>query len=387
MSGKPQGFENDSQGKPEWLMLEDVIISYVCSLGSQLNRSQVTTLMRQKEVTIALDGIDEIIQKAPWITKGITELPNHRPNYHLITSSRVAQYMDSIPFLAITLMPFTDKQRNGFIRNWFEKNMQHKSDAIINHFDKAKEIADVVRNPLLATLLCVLAEHNVNLPEDELRLYEQRMKLLVGHYDLHKQINRLDSLPEHLELIARKVAFSLHCANSRQASINHLEEMALSSLRQKLGPAQIKIGVKELINPCNILVPMSDDGLFGFGHLRYQEYLVACELNLDRGHDIYPLLNKEWWRSCILFYAKMADSLEFMIDAILKANHSNKILKMIDALINVRPVFERASLRRTVEFMKTVGIDQANYESMEEQYSEFNYIIDDVPEMSTEYDQ
>lgn len=43
--------------------------------------------------------------------------------------------------------------------------------------------AEIIRNPLLATTLCVLAKNEIELPNTEITLYDERLKLLTGYYD------------------------------------------------------------------------------------------------------------------------------------------------------------------------------------------------------------
>ena len=57
---------------------------------------------------------------------------------------------------------------------------------------------------------------------------------------------------------------------------------------------------------------MTQDGQLGFGHLRYQEYLAACEIRYNRGIDIKKLLNKSWWRGALTLFSMLADDISFL---------------------------------------------------------------------------
>jgi hypothetical protein len=46
---------------------------------------------------------------------------------------------------------------------------------------------------------------------------------------------------------------------------------------------------------------MTEDGKVGFGHLRYQEYLAALEIQSNRAINIIEYMDQEWWRGVLVF--------------------------------------------------------------------------------------
>ena len=138
------------------------------------------------------DGVDEVIGSNAWITNAIKEFGGRYRDTQLIISSRFGgKYFAELKYLSIQLLPFTDEQRERFFNAWFENNEDVRSSELLEHISKHAEIGEIVRTPLLATIMCVLAEFKIPLPESEVRLYEERMKLLLGHYDTHKGIKRI----------------------------------------------------------------------------------------------------------------------------------------------------------------------------------------------------
>ncbi len=77
--------------------------------------------------------------------------------------------------------------------------------------------------------------------------------------------------------------------------------------------------VEELIDPCNILIPMTINGEYGFGHLRFQEYLAATELVSNRGIDVNPLMKQSWWRDTLVLFSQLTDNIEFIINSLVTA--------------------------------------------------------------------
>lgn len=329
--------------------LERGISSYFCTLGLNITPSMLIDMFRQKKVLVLLDGIDEAIKRAPWILGAIRDLSERYTQIQIIVSSRMSgEYLQKIPFFGITLLPFTDKQRERFIKGWFEGRSKSKVTQILNHLNQFRDLNDIIRNPLLATILCVLADHDVPLPDSEVRLYEERMRLLLWQYDIHKKAVRLNSLPHHLELVARKVGYILHKAGTRYAEPDFLVNHTVSALGDKLSREQIDLAFTELVDPCNILVSMTDDGQLGFGHLRYQEYLVACELKNNRGIPVGPLMSQSWWRGVLTLFAQMTDEIEFIIDWAIKRGEISAVYETLEAMLSVRPEQEKAALREII---------------------------------------
>jgi hypothetical protein len=267
-----------------------------------------------------------------------------------------------MPFLGITLLPFTDEQRERFIRGWFSTPGDRRVSLILNHLSGSPQVAELVRNPLLATILCVLAEHEVPLPDTEVRLYEERFRLLLGEYDVYKGTTRLRSRRQVLERVARRLAYRIHLKEARQAQPDLLKKLAVQDLQRRFPARQIEMAVDELMSPCNVLVPMSEDGQVGFGHLRYQEFLAACELRQNRGVDLMPFLSRPWWRDTLKLFAQMTDDIEFVVESLMRecvtADEENALREMIGA----RPKRERQVLSETAAMLATEDVDGSELE-------------------------
>lgn len=292
------------------------------------------------------------IKDNEWLTKAIVNLSDkYEDHLQILTSSRIiGDHLKEIPFLTVTLLPFTDLQRNEFIKKWFNDTDKEIVKKIISHLENNEEINKITRNPLLITTLCVLARNNLTLPHTEIRLYNDRLKLLTGYYDSVKQIQtRIASLPQDLEFLARKIAFYLHENNKRESSIEDLEDTAIIVMENVLNERKSKIALKELINPCNILIPMNEKGEYGFGHLRFQEHLAAIELNSNRSIDIRQLLKSKWWEDTLLLFARMSDDLVWLIKFLRHYIFANQEIKiMVNKMTTVRPKKERETLSKMI---------------------------------------
>lgn len=319
------------------------LAEYYKACGSSINKKDIENVIREKECTLLLDGVDEVVKKYNGILNLIKDLKNKYSDLHVVVSSRPGEYVSKIRLLGVNLLPFSEPQRNQFIISWFEKSDVDKSHQVIKHLANRQELSAIVRSPLLATILCVLAEHDAPLPINEIELYKERMRLLLGQYDVHKKIKRLKSTVNDLEYVSRKVAFTIHNLERRHL---HQSEI-LQSLRliaTRLSSEKLELAVAELVDPCNVLMPMTEDGELGFGHLRYQEYLVACELMANRGQGVGKLLREPWWRGAMVLFSQSTDNIDFLANWVINHGHYADVLTTFREMVKVRPEEEQSRI-------------------------------------------
>jgi hypothetical protein len=89
---------------------------------------------------------------------------------------------------------------------------------------------------------------------------------------------------------------------------------------------------------------MTEDGKFGFGHLRYQEHLAAKELVSNRGIEILPMLKQEWWYGVLILFAQMNQKLFWLIKAMGDQRECSNYQQILEAMIATRPKAEQVNL-------------------------------------------
>lgn len=330
--------------------LERYLLRHFVQIGVPLDASELARSLNREGAVLILDGLDEALKAAPWIVDGVVELADRYTRCQLIVSSRSSVFdARRIPFLTISLLPLTELQLAAFIDSWFPDSSAPEPEQIKRHLAQNPQLAGCVRSPILATILCVLAEHRVPLPHSEVRLYNERLRLLLGEYDIHKSVSRLQSHPSELELVARKAALALHSRGLRELPLDELLAETRRFLATKMDDPRILTAVHELADPCNILVPMTEDGRVGFGHLRFQEHLVALELHANRGLDVGRLLHKPWWRGALVIFAQMSDDLEFIVPWVVEHGSTPRARETINAMLAGRSGAERAQLTAALE--------------------------------------
>jgi hypothetical protein len=128
--------------------------------------------------------------------------------------------------------------------------------------------------------------------------------MMSGSLDDAKRIvRRIFTSQDDLEDACRKIAFGLHSKGLRYATAEEHVELLVSDVNLGWTREHAKKVVGELIEPCQLLVLMSESQLVGLGHLRFQEYFAAQELLR------LPLLQNVLWRDVFVFYAMSSNSI------------------------------------------------------------------------------
>jgi predicted NACHT family NTPase len=357
----------------------DLLVQAVCAyinhhaIGDTVDVPTLNKILLRKGGVLLLDGLDEVAKLCPWILEAIAEVPQKYKKLQVITSSRLTgDYVERIPFFGVTIKEFTDSQRDAFIQRWFGEtpspdDSKAKAASVLSHLATHQHVRDIVKNPLSATIMCVLAEKAIQLPQTEVQLYKERFRLLLGDYDLHKGIKRVETHHDTLYKVAVKLAFYLHSSNTRQGASEELQSEVLRILSSRYSPEVLIQAVGELADPCNVLVPMNIQGEYGFGHLRFQEYLAACEIITNRNINWVDYIYSDWWRGAMSLLAQMSDDIEFIFKAALDGSQFGRALPTLNAMLKDKSEKE---IGRLDEWIRRIN---SNKEPSDEEIRERRY--------------
>jgi len=295
-------------------------------------------------LTLILDGLDEVYNTIPNIITAISQFKNNNPNSQLIVSSRdCVSYLNDIDFLGITLLPFTEEQLNKFIRGWLKD--KEKADALIESI-KNRDLFEHVKTPLLATITCDLVEKGINAPSTENEIYSERLRLLTGEYDTHKNIDRQKQKGELLRKCAMKIAFKMHTYGLRSLSRKEMSKaLHDADLFEDYTQELLAECLEELINPCNVIIFDPLTSKYSFGHFRFQEHLASEELKQNRGIDLSELAINDWWRGALGLYSRDND-ISLLIEEVYKRYGSVEKAKItLELMIANSPQQKRSGLK------------------------------------------
>jgi len=178
-------------------------------------------------------------------------------------------------------------------------------------------------------VLCSLYSHEVDLPSTQIELYERRFELLLGAWDTAKRAkgNPTEGPPpmprsRRLKYWHFLMALSLLYHKSGKRSGRRSEALELAS---QYYDADFHHDPDALLTDCihRGLLEIDEVGNLSFGHLTYQEFLVARSLNQDNPIDLlWEKIGDSWWLNVCNFYAEIKGDLTLLLDKAIESTRN-----------------------------------------------------------------
>lgn len=302
--------KNTTQEELDKVIYSIILISY----GFDVNIDTINRIKQylEKGVVLIFDGLDEIVTEYPIVLDAMNKFKNrHQDTQWIISSRDCVSYLKEINFLGITLLPFTHQQLKNFILGWFNGG----SEGIKLWNDISGTVLhDNLLTPLVATILCSLVERGIKAPTNESEIYSERLSLLLGKYDANKNIRRQIQGSDELLVCAKNLAWAMHFDGIRNIKEDDAIKKIINKVGSKYTTTLIKNCVRELEDPCAVLVRDKVSGELSFGHFRFQEHLASLELKENRSIDFGSIITKDWWRGAFSLYAQNLDDIESIIE-------------------------------------------------------------------------
>lgn len=293
-------------------------IKHVCDPANsgrlKINEEQFTAQAQAGKLRFLIDGLDEAGDLYRSVAVTVTQLAEVFPKCRLIITCRdgVDLSMVSSAFY-VRLCPFSETQFDEFVGKWFSARPSAAAELRLRLQDSsAVNIREIATLPIIAALLCSLFEAEVELPISESELYESRLDLLLGRWEQAKKIPpmRIDSRQRYLQFLMQ-LALDVHTQNQRE--FNH---QTVSEHASRFYAKGYNTSVPSFINDCisRGLIVREINGLFSFGHLTYQEFLVGKYLSHHNPLDqIIEKLGDLWWKKALFFYAALQGDISPLI--------------------------------------------------------------------------
>lgn len=331
--------------------------------------------MQQGRVLLMLDGLDETEPELrdrhllPWLK----ELCKRYKRCRYLVSSRPVGYapgdMRVLEFNECDLLDFQPGAVLEYARHWCtavrlarnepEEEARREGaadgDTIVRGFEGHPYIANLARNPLMLSAICLVNYfEGGHLPQDRALLYKLCVEGLLHHWDQRRSIRSEFGFDEKLR-VCREVALAMQAddrAECEAAGVQATFEAVLDNqtrARRLLEHVRYRTG----------LLLERRAGVFAFAHLTFQEYLAARAVHEGNrlGVDPERLVAQHEdgrWREVIALYCGLAPApaARRVIEGLIAQQVTARVGQVLaDAYLSSGPELaqDRALRRRVLE--------------------------------------
>ena len=198
-----------------------------------------------------------------------------------------------LPLAELAELPDTLQQL--FVRRWFDAvdppNAVAKADGLLAHLDQRDDLAEMRRNPMLLTALCVKYDEGRRLPQDFYDLYDAVLrqvlyKRFATEIERHQACNRLAAIALGMHRGAAQTPRETPVAEVTVEEVDRLlADFAQQAWASESGAGDACAKRELLLSDSGLLLPR-DNRRAAFYHLSFQEFLAAERLQrLDKAPE------------------------------------------------------------------------------------------------------
>lgn len=287
---------------------------------------------------VLLDGLDEVAdpRKRARVAEAAATFIGHYVGNRFVLTSRPRGYEQEArqrlsPLCAeCRVRDFERPDRLAFVRAWYEAVLtdqqgdtptardlaRSQADDLLRAVEGSPKIAALARNPLLLSVLAMVHQRGVGLPQRRAELYDECTDMLLGYWDQTKGGEAARDLAayggfdrdEKRSLLA-PVALWFHEGGTErlEADAGELRGEVSHQFEEIFGDGagvarQRAQQFLQVIDERAGLLEEREVGVYAFGHLTFQEYLAARSLADREDYVDYTLrrLHDPWWREVLL---------------------------------------------------------------------------------------
>ena len=299
--------------------------------GQRLNldAAWADKLLRQGNALVMIDGFDEVATDdckavGAWIDQAVS---TYGTTARFVLTSRPVgydRYNSDHGWTPIEVQPFTDDQRDDFLRRWYrcqvknlrpgraQEYLRTKADeqaaGLIEQIDRRPALAKMADNPLLLVMIATVHQFRPSkeLPRQRTRLYQRFCQMLLEDRPEYKGLEM--ALPaEEAQAVLQGIAWEMV-----QRDNTALTEAELASLTEQFLKRETDITVvpktfiQQVEDISELFVKRESAKKYEFAHRSFQEYLAAMEVK-KQGCEGALLGLEEEWRGATLLYAALVN--------------------------------------------------------------------------------
>jgi HEAT repeat protein len=294
--------------------------------------------LSQGNCVVLLDGLDEVADplKRGRVAEAVVAFIRHFRTNRIIVTSRPRGYTGETKqrfsgiFADYSIRDFEYKDMVAFAEGWYEAvtrdrlgdnpnavtEARNKAADLLRAIHADQRVTALAHNPLLLSVLALVHQRGVGLPQRRAELYSECTDLLLGYWDQTKGGEAARDLATYGELertekraLLEPIALWFHerGANGLEADKNDLEHHISLQFAEIFGDDERKarnraeLFLRVIDERAGLLVER-ETAVYAFAHLTFQEYLAARAIADSDEYIEYTKqhLHDEWWREVIL---------------------------------------------------------------------------------------
>jgi len=273
--------------------------------GYALNHLALKEHLKDRRSLLIFDGLDEIFaaQLREQLIQQIIGVANEYTKARIIVTSRITGYsgqaLQAAAFREYTLQDLNPAQIATFARGWFNlmyakqpAEAQFRQERIQRAVENSPVIRQLAGNPLLLTMIAIIAKHQ-ELPRERVKLYDHAAKVLCHHWDVTGHKIPCKDLPADFMLEGHKLELLRRLARRMQNAPKGLAGNFIAGedlrgeienylqQRWKLPPtesAPLSAAILAQLRERNFILCLSGPNLYSLVHRTFLEYFSATEI-------------------------------------------------------------------------------------------------------------
>jgi hypothetical protein len=266
--------------------------------------------------TLLLDGLDEVLAGATLeeaqtaydkVSSEVNRLAARYPDVPIAVTCRQAGWRSGlVSFRTLQVLDFDWEQIEGFIGNWYASDPS-KGEGLLRTLSANPRMEMLAANPLMLSLIALVYERELELPERRAELYNRCTNVLLKEWDSHRGIKRYSRFTaDRKKDLLEEVAWHFHKRGVRYFVKEELLEVVAQYLPTiDISPNDNEAILEEIAAQYGLLKEQAP-GRYGFLHLTLQEYfaaLAAYERGEEAVHYVVSNRHDSWWEEVLLLLA------------------------------------------------------------------------------------
>jgi hypothetical protein len=258
------------------LILDSIAVDEKEDYWPFLNR-----ILQSGQALLIFDGLDEIPfeRQSDWRDTLLRIQKKYNKCQIIVSCRSGGLYVDFPSFKHAEILPFYDEDVNLFIDNWFGIEHSEIAMKLKNVLKNGFQVHELTGNPLLLSLLCILFEHDLELPRHRVDLYNRCVETMLVKWDTSRGFRR-DSKFTNLSIAKRRRIFqrvAVELTNLEKTVLP--ENPTISVVGKYIEKFDMEHGdanevLSELEAHHGLLIKPAANA-YSFSHISFQDYFTA----------------------------------------------------------------------------------------------------------------